>query len=212
MTKVKICGIRSVDVALAAYTAGADFLGFNFVPSSRRFIHPEAARKIVEQLPSTVKIVGVFQDEPLEAIKRVIEDLRLDFVQLHGNEPVSYSHPLTQYAGVIKRFSIYDGKPLEAQLDNMKSFDVDYVLLDRRQQGYGDPVQIETARYFARHTPVFLAGGLMPETVAEVVRLVQPFAVDVAGGIEADGDSDAELMARFIEAVKTAMPRKGKKK
>ncbi len=199
--KVKICGIRTVEAAHAAVVAGADFLGFNFVTDSRRYIAPERAREIVEQLTMNVKIVGVFRDESLETILSIIDLLKLDFVQLHGKEPAKQTE-LTQYAGVIKVIQPIPGKSAEELLEEMKAYDADYFLLDRTIQGEGEMVSLDVAAYLAKHVRLFLAGGLTPENVAYAVRQALPYGVDVAGGIEMDGEQDIEKIGKFIPNAK----------
>lgn len=199
--KVKICGIRTVEAAHEAVTAGADLLGFNFVPASRRYITPEEAKDIVEQLTMNVKIVGVFRDESLEKILRIVDLLKLDFVQLHGKEPAGKSE-LTQYAGVIKVIQSIPGKSPEELLEEMKTYDVDYYLLDRAIQGEGEMASLRLASFLAKHVRLFLAGGLTPENVAYAVRQSQPFGVDVAGGVETDGEQDLEKIRKFIRNAK----------
>lgn len=199
--KVKICGIRTVEAAHAAVTSGADFLGFNFVPASRRYITPENAREIVEQLTMNVKIVGVFRDEGVETMLRIIDLLKLDFVQLHGKEPEG-KHELTQYAGVIRVMEPIPGKSSEELLEEMKTYDVDYYVLDRAIQGEGEMVSLDLGAYLAKHVRLFIAGGLTPENVAYVVRQARPFGVDVAGGIETDGEQDVEKIRKFIRNAK----------
>ena len=90
MINVKICGIRSEMAAKAAVYAGARFLGFNFVPGSKRRIGPAIAKQIIDQVGNQVKIVGVFQNQPVEEVNRIVEELDLDLVQLHGDEDSIY--------------------------------------------------------------------------------------------------------------------------
>lgn len=199
--KVKICGIRTVDMAQAAVAAGADFLGFNFVPSSPRFLSVSAARDIIEHLGMNIKIVGVFQDETMEHIQQAINELKLDFVQLHGNEPPAFAE-LTQDAGVIKSLRLSGSDMVEAVKETMSTYDVDYFLLDRSAQGEGPMVDFMIARSLAQDLPLFLAGGLTPENVSEAVRIVRPYAVDVASGIETDGEPDPDRIRKFVARAK----------
>ena len=82
-TKVKICGIRTLESAQTAFGAGADFLGFNFVSSSPRYVKPELAKEIISKLKKSVKIVGVFQNAKIDLINKIVDLLSLDFIQLH---------------------------------------------------------------------------------------------------------------------------------
>lgn len=189
--KVKICGIRSLEAAKAAIDAGADFLGFNFVPSSKRYIDPNIAKKIIEQIEGKVKMVGVFQNAKVFEISRIASDLRLDFVQLHGDEDDKY---ITQIKfPIIKTINVYS-KPNEI---NTK-----YLLIDRENRDKAKVVDQDKARMIARGYPVFLAGGLTPENVADAVERVSPFGVDVAGGVETNGKQDLKKIRAFIKNAK----------
>lgn len=200
-TKVKICGIRTYDAAKESIQAGADFLGFNFVSSSARYIKPEDAREIISMVSPEIKIVGVFQNEELKMIKKMIDFLKLDFVQLHGSEPYSYSQ-LTQYAGVIKTFLLPFGFDNKRVIQEMEKYNVDYFLLDREIQGEGVPIDTYKVKELSERFPLFLAGGLTYDTVIEAIRIVQPFGVDVASGIETEGRQDLDKIRKFIDLVK----------
>ncbi|MBI4067427.1 phosphoribosylanthranilate isomerase [Candidatus Gottesmanbacteria bacterium] len=199
--KVKICGIRTLEAARASVDAGADFLGFNFVKSSKRYIDPVKAKEIISMLLPEIKIVGVFQNEEIKMIKEIVDLLKIDFVQLHGTESARYSR-LTQYAGIIKTFLLpfdFDSQKLRGE---MEKYNVDYFLLDRGIQGEGTPINTYKVRELSLHFPVFLAGGLNPENVSESIRIAQPYAVDVAGGIETGGEQDIGKIREFIRNAK----------
>ncbi len=199
--KVKICGIRTLEAAMTGIKAGADFLGFNFVASSKRYTDPLQAKEIISTFSSTVKIVGVFKDEGMGNIKKLIDFLKLDFVQLHGSESPSYGQ-LTQYAGVIKSLSLpfdFSSKKVSAE---MSKYNVDYFLLDREIQGEGIPINGYKIRELSRQYPVFLAGGLTSENVGMAIKIAKPFGVDVAGGIETEGREDLNKIREFIHMAK----------
>ena len=200
-TKVKICGIRNLEAANVSMRAGADFLGFNLVSSSKRYIEPKAVREIVEKLPREIKIVGVFQNESMEDMKELIDFLKLDFVQLHGSESYDYS-ALTQYAGVIKVLKFYQNNKFSDIEKEMKMYDVDYFLLDRPVQGEGAMVNLGMAAEISRKYKIFFAGGVSVENVGAIIERVRPYAVDVAGGVESEGEMDLEKIQSFIEKVK----------
>lgn len=191
---VKICGIRSFEAAQAAVDAGAHFLGFNFVPSSKRYINPKEALKIIKSIrgkmnkaPLRVKIVGVFQDTEIDYVNEMSANLGLDFVQLHGRENNDYINKV----GVPAMKSV----TLKDQLSKIKA---KYFILDRTNRGRGRMVDFKKAARLAVKFPIFYAGGLNPENVADVINKVQPFAVDVAGGIETNGYQDTEKIKLFI--------------
>ncbi len=189
--KVKICGIRSLEAAKVAVEAGADFLGFNFVPTSRRFIKPDDALKIIKSIIGQVKIVGVFQNADIEYLNDLARKLELDFVQLHGSENNDYINNVD--IPIIKSVSL---------VDTLQKIPAKYFLLDRIKRGTGKMVDFEKAAKLASDFPLFYAGGLNPDNVLEVVRKVKPFAVDVAGGVETEGMQNLEKIRLFVKNAK----------
>jgi phosphoribosylanthranilate isomerase len=196
--KVKICGIRDLAAAQAAIAAGADFLGFNFVLGSRRYIRPENAANIIDQVRGKVGIVGVFCDAPLETVQQLAETLQLDAVQLHGDESPEYVSALK--VPVIKAIAVPEAADAQTLIDNMQPYGKNVrFLLDRATQGVGKPVSLTIARELASQFPCFVAGGLAQDTVANVVAAVTPYGVDVAGGVERSGQTDTVLVRSFIK-------------
>lgn len=171
--KVKICGIRTLDAAQTAVEAGADFLGFNFVKSSKRYIKPELAKKIISQLKGKAKIVGVFENAETNYINRIVNLLGLDFIQLH------------------------EKRIIKSTKDNTS-----YLLVDRKTQGVGKLPNLNKSEALAKSAEIFFAGGLTPENVSSIVKTVKPYAVDVAGGIETNGFQDLNKIKEFIKKVK----------
>jgi phosphoribosylanthranilate isomerase len=199
--KVKICGItRPEDAALAA-RAGADAIGLNFWPRSRRRVDVEQARRIVEALPPLVAAVGVFVNQPRADVLAIAARARLQVVQLHGDEPpdACEGFPLP----VWKALRLASPLPL-AWLDEWKG--VQGFVLDAADPGYGGSGRTcdwECAREAAARAPVVLAGGLTPDNVAAAIRAVRPWAVDVASGVEsAPGVKDPEKVAAFVRRAK----------
>jgi phosphoribosylanthranilate isomerase len=199
---VKICGITRADDALAAARLGADALGFNFWPRSKRYLPPSEARAIVRRLPSFVTAVGVFVDPTREDVLRAVEQAGIGVAQLHGDEPPALCAALP--VPVLKGIRL-DGPRSLAQL---ASYEVQAFLLDAPSAGYGgsgSTCDWSLAAEIARELPVVLAGGLTPENVSEAVRAVRPWAVDVASGVEsAPGVKDPERMRLFLERAKEA--------
>lgn len=195
MTLVKICGIRTVEAAMTAYEAGADFMGFILVPGSKREISPADARSIIRQTGERSTYVGVFKNQPAEFIKQMIEYIPLNYVQLHGDESPEYRKSID--VPVIKAFTQLDS-------EQMKRYMVEYYLLDRKIQGSGDTPDLKESKKIAEMFPVMFAGGLTPDNVQEVIRSVRPKAVDVSGGIETDGKQDIEKIKKFIRNAKSA--------
>ena len=197
--KVKICGIRCIEAAKVAMEEGADFLGFNFVPTSKRYIDPTLATKIINsmnkffpwEIKGGIKIVGIFQNAESTYVNDVASKLGLDFVQLHGNENNEYIDQIK--VSVIKAINVYD---------QLQELHTDYFLLDRAKQGEGEMVDLKKGTQIASKFRLFLAGGLTPDNVAELIRTVKPFAVDVAGGIETDGKESLNKIRAFIKNAK----------
>lgn len=190
--KVKICGVRTLAAAEAAISAGADYLGFNFVKASKRNISVERAKEIASVVKGKVTLVGVFQNAESIEVNRIAEEVGLDFVQLHGQEDNVYIEKIQ--VPVIKSFTIFD---------NAENIHAQYVMLDRVVQGKGDIVDLEKAKTYARRFSLFLAGGLNPDNIENIVKKVRPYAVDVASGVETNGEQDLEKIKLFIERVKT---------
>ena len=198
--KVKICGVRTKENALTAVEAGADFLGFNFVKISKRYVDPAVAQEIISVIQGKAKIVGVFQNAEVDYINKIAQDLKLDYVQLHGDEDMEVISKL--FTPVIKSVGVANSQTVEEIMSMLKTFTVDYFLLDRLKQGEGEMIDAEKAFIIAGEFPSFLAGGLTPENVEELVKQVKPFGVDVAGGIETNGEQDPEKVRLFIQNAK----------
>ncbi len=198
---VKICGIRSEMAAKAAVYAGAKFLGFNFVSGSKRRISPEIAKQIIDQVKNQVKIVGVFQNQKVEEVNRIVSILDLDFVQLHGDEDEQFVEEVER--PVIKVLQLETDFDLTGVLKEMNKYTCDYFLLDREKQGKGKMLNSKHLSIIAKEKSIFVAGGLTTDNVAEVVRQVRPFGVDVAGGIETSRVEDTEKIKLFIERAKS---------
>ena len=200
--KVKICGIQTLEAAQAASDAGADFLGFNFVRSSKRYIEPKKAKEICSQLRSnSINIVGVFQNEKFDVVNKLVSSLKLDYVQLHGNESPEYIS-LIQGTGIIKSFSLDADFDLEETMKKISKYKADYILLDRKKQGRGELLNLDKVSRLTKLFPIILAGGLYPENVSRVLSIAKPYAVDVAGGVEVNGKKDKEKIVQFIKLAK----------
>ena len=202
MTHVKFCGIKSIEDALAAIDAGADYLGFNFYPGSVRHIEPEDCKRITAVLKSdhpSIHLVGVFVNMPVAEIQSIRQQCLLDLVQLHGDEsPADLAHlgstAYKAFRGIPDRLEEYlhKGKPA--------------FLLDAASSaaygGTGVKADWPAAARLAVDYNFFLAGGLTPENVAEAITRVHPWGVDVASGVETvPGVKDVKKMKAFANAV-----------
>jgi phosphoribosylanthranilate isomerase len=206
MVHVKICGITNAADAQAATEAGADFIGFNFYEKSPRYISPAEAAKIREQLPANVKAVGVFVNIKASSVAAVSESLRFDAAQLHGDETPEIAAAVSRTVPVIKVFLV---EP-EFRLGTFDEYpDAFAFLLDAaftgQYGGTGHCSDWDVARQAATSRRIILAGGLKVENVAAAVRIVRPYAVDVASGVETrPGKKDRGLLREFIQEVRRA--------
>jgi len=203
MTKIKICGIKTLNDALAAIEAGADYLGFNFYRRSVRFIEKRACAEITSVLKkehSQIKLVGVFVNALVEEIKDILDTCSLDLAQLHGDETAEMLKALDG-----KAYKAFRGIP--ESLDGFVRSESPAFLVDASVKGVyggsGVTADWNGAAELAQKYPLLLAGGLTPENVAEAVRQVKPWGVDVASGVEsAPGEKDASKMKAFVRAVR----------
>ena len=199
---VKICGVRSADDARAAVDAGADLLGVNFVRSSPRYLDPHAARALAGAVPG-VPLVGVFVDAPRDEVAAVAAHVGLAGLQFHGDEPPAYCRGWRQWT--IKALRAVPGDDLARRA---ATYDTTYVLVDSHVAGVagGTGVALDLAAVAGVPSArLFVAGGLRPDTVAEVVRRVRPHGVDVASGVEhSPGVKDHGKIQEFIRRAKAA--------
>jgi phosphoribosylanthranilate isomerase len=196
--KLKVCGITSLEDARAAIECGADYLGFNFYPKSPRYIAPAKAHEIIGKLRRAVVTVGIFVNEsrPEDVIK-ILGTSGAQIAQLHGDEDPRYCQ-LVGASRVIKALRL--GEDFEVR--RVLEYPSAAILLDtfdpKLYGGTGKTGNWEIAREAAKLTKLFLAGGLSPENIAEAVRKVEPFAVDVNSGVEsAPGRKDQEKLQRI---------------
>lgn len=192
-TRVKICGITRVEDALAATTLGANYLGFVFVKDSPRYIDPVMARNITTALTTEAapphSRVGVFRNPSREEILRTIDVAQLDVIQIHGNF-VDVDFP------TIHAFQV------QGSLPNTKTR-ADYVLFDTGG-GTGRTFDWALLKNFPRTKPFFLAGGINPENVQEAIAKANPYAVDLATGVESSpGIKDRGKLKAFFEALQS---------
>jgi phosphoribosylanthranilate isomerase len=203
MIKIKICGITNLDDALASADMGADALGFNFYKKSPRYIEPDKAAEIIAQLPPFIIPIAIFVNEREERIREILAGTCIQGVQFHGDETPEFCQRFG--TRVIKAFQVKDKESLK----HMAHYRVSAYLLD----SYRDGLRGGTGTTFDWHLAVvaktfgkvILAGGLTPENVTEAVKLVQPYGVDVAGGVEKEkGVKDHAKIKKFITEVRRA--------
>ena len=217
MTKIKICGIKTVTDALAAIHAGADYLGFNFYPKSARFIEKESCAEITSVLKKDyprIKLVGVFVNSPVEDVNDILETCSLDLAQLHGDETPemvkAFNGKAFKAIRLSSETSVYpflksvseSVHPFAKQSVDNPAFLVD-AAVKGLYGGSGVTADWSAAAELAKKYPLLLAGGLTAENVAEAVGRVKPWGVDVASGVEsAPGEKDAGKMVEFVKEVK----------
>lgn len=222
--KIKICGLTRAADALAAVEAGADAIGFIFVPG-RRQVKPMEVRQIVENLPPFVSVGGVFADQEIKTISEIRNFCELDFIQLHGRETPLYCRqlgghiikalhlPLSE-ASLDPSLPTLSGEPMGRDRQEISGVLEDYpvqaFLLDTytkgKSGGTGQPFNWKSALWLkGLDKKIIVSGGLKPANVAEAVSVWKPYAVDVASGVElSPGQKDPELIEEFIRAVHQA--------
>ena len=207
MVRVKICGITNWADAELALEAGANALGFNFYAPSPRYIPPSHAQMIVSRMPPGVDAVGVFVNAPFAKANEIGLTVDLDVFQLHGDETPEIVAEFSESWPLIKAFRVGP----EFRAEQLASFagHTDFFLLDGFSEvargGTGNSFDWSTALEAKRYGRLFLSGGLTPENVAEAIRQVRPFAVDVCSGVEASpGKKDAARVRDFIRIVQEA--------
>jgi len=214
MFRIKICGITNREDALVVAQSGADALGLNFFPASPRYIPPRTAQDIVETLPTGMVKVGLFVGAPAADVCRWFDELHLDLIQIHGDEPPEYLPQLGDRP-VMRAFRVGPGgaRTVLEYLERCRDLAAlpRCVLLDALVAGkYGGTGKLAdwniAKEYLAGDNmpPLVLAGGLTPQNVAEAIRTVRPAAVDVAGGVESSpGHKDPIAVASFAQAART---------
>jgi phosphoribosylanthranilate isomerase len=203
VTKIKICSLKTLPDALAAIHAGADYLGFNFYAKSVRCIEMDACAHITSVLKQEypdIKLVGVFVNSPVDEIRNILEVCSLAMAQLHGDETPELLNALDG-----KAFKAFRGVP--HSVNGFAREKAPALLVDAAVKGsYGGTgvtADWPAAAELAHRYPLLLAGGLTPENVAQAVRQVRPWGVDVASGVEsAPGEKDASKMKAFVQAMR----------
>ncbi|HEY3373521.1 MAG TPA: phosphoribosylanthranilate isomerase [Candidatus Aquicultor sp.] len=214
MTRVKICGITNTEDALLAVDLGANAVGFVFAESPRQ-VKPEAAARIIKELPPFVTTVGVFVNHQAGEVKTIGEYCGLDVLQFHGEETASYCRLFKQK--VIKAFRMKNYTEIEEWIFHENEFEAETLLdpsanvaaflVDAYARGqYGGTglhLNWELVRNLESRKPLILAGGLNHKNVALAVKVVKPYAVDVSSGIEIKpGKKDRYRMREFMKVIK----------
>jgi phosphoribosylanthranilate isomerase len=204
-TRIKVCGLTRAEDVEACCGLDVELIGFNFWPRSKRYIAPKDAKPLRALLGPETRAVGVFVDRGVEEVARIVRDVGLDAVQLHGDEqPEDYRGVGAEIIQVV-RMSNADSVPDRVAFPEIRS-----VLLDARTEGYGGSGQrfdwslVRSAQRKLQRD-VLLAGGLTPDNVHRAIEEAEPWGVDVASGVESSpGVKDAALLRAFVAAVRSA--------
>ena len=197
MTYIKMCGLSQECDIKAVNEIKPEYIGFVFWTKSKRYISPEKALELKQMIDENIKAVGVFVDESIEKVAELLENGVIDIAQLHGNETQEYIFSLRKLTKkpVIQAFRISSSGDIEKALKST----ADMILLDAGM-GNGKIFDWSLIRGITR--PYFLAGGLNCENIAEAMKMLKPYAVDVSSGIETDGLKDIKKMTAFAKAVR----------
>ena len=194
MTKIKFCGLKRIEDIKYANELKPDFIGFVFAPKSKRFVDADTARELKNLLDTEIKAVGVFVDEDINVVTKLLKDGIIDIAQLHGSEDEEYIKSLRAICDkpIIKAFTIVSKDDIKKANEST----ADYILLDSGK-GSGETFDWDLIKEVNR--PYFLAGGLTLDNVENAVKTLHPFVVDVSSGIETDGFKDFDKMCRFVQ-------------
>lgn len=197
MTKIKLCGISRPEDIVAVNQWKPDYIGFVFYKKSVRYVSPEKARRLKEQLLPGIQSVGVFVNEAPEVIAELLEEGVIDAAQLHGQENSQYLHTLRGLTchPLIQAIQIHSRDDLYKAADNT----ADFLLLD---SGAGTGQTFDWNLLKNIRQDFFLAGGLDAQNVADAICQVHPYGVDVSSGIETNGKKDKDKIAAFVAAVR----------
>ena len=192
MTKVKICGLSTVEAVETAVLAGADYIGFVFAESKRQ-VSLEQAHELAKLVTGKTKIVGVFVSPSLEDLEQAIAQVPLDIVQIHGMFDEALIPKIS--VPVIRAIQLSDQ---EAQVSSQ----ADYLLFDAPVAGSGQTFDWDLLKDQKIQQDFFIAGGLTVDNVRQARETFQPYALDVSSGVETDGHKDIEKIKAFIEGAK----------
>ena len=199
MVKVKICGLRRPEDIEAANVAKPDYVGFIFVPETKRYVKPDLAASFRRDLAADIQTVGVFVNAPIEEIVAICQAGTIDLVQLHGEEDHAYIAHLKGQVDqdVIKSVAVGDALVVDPN-------QADYLLFDSLSPSRGGSGKIFDWQMVSAYQekPFFLAGGLGVENIEEALKVVRPYAVDASSSLETDGVKDPVKMQEFVAKIR----------
>lgn len=198
MTRIKFCGLSRYSDIDAVNLLKPDYIGFVFAIKSKRYISTSLAADLKQKLDCHIEAVGVFVNEPIDNIVKLLNNQTIDIAQLHGSESDDYVLSLRKQSSkpIIKAYSVKTPEDVELA----RQSPADFILLDSGSGGTGETFDWSLLRSITR--PFFLAGGLSIDNVGNALEKLEPFAVDVSSGIETNGVKDIIKMTSFVKAVR----------
>lgn len=198
MTKIKLCGIKTIQDIKIINEYMPEYIGFIFAPKSKRYITKQTAIHLKNALNEKISAVGVFVNEDAETVAQLLNDNVIDIAQLHGDETEEYIKNLRNITQkpVIKAFKIENAQDIQKAQQST----ADFVILDSGKGGTGKVFDWLVIKDLDR--PYFLAGGLNTDNIKTALVSLSPYAVDVSSGIETDGSKDADKVAEFVKIVR----------
>ncbi|MCM8772015.1 MAG: phosphoribosylanthranilate isomerase [Candidatus Omnitrophica bacterium] len=208
MIEIKICGFKRRKDIIDAINCGIKWIGLNFYEKSPRYINEKEAKMLIENLPEEVKKIGVFVNPNEKELFEMIKKINLNGVQLHGNEPPSL---LKKLKNLFPNLIVIKGIRVKNKIDLLKKIkkykNADYFLLDKYEKnlfgGTGKIIRKDLSEISLPWDKIFIAGGINPENVKDILKKYKPFGIDIASGVEiAPGIKDIEKIKKLINEVK----------
>ncbi len=198
MKKIKLCGLKSLDDIEIINKYNPEYIGFVFYKKSKRYIDYRMAKILKNALNKNILAVGVFVNEDINTVVKLLNQNIIDIAQLHGNESENYIKTLKKLTNkpIIKAFKVENALDIQ----KAKQSQADFVLLDSGTGGTGETFNWSLIKNFER--PYFLAGGLSIENIKTALDMLSPYALDVSSGIETSGKKDPEKIKAFIQTVR----------
>lgn len=226
MNRIKICGLKRMEDILAVNEYKPEYIGFVFA-NTKRFVSDELAAELKSALDKRIRAVGVFVNEPIAHVVKLVSEGTIDAIQLHGQENLNYVNqlkeelakipkcyiPLIKAVGIDASLEVTEEKEADIikenqrLIDEAKALQVDYLLFDAKVKGSlgGSGKQFDIAGLPSDEAigmPYFLAGGIGLHNVKQLIALRNPYGIDVSSAVETDGSKDKEKIKEFIETVR----------
>lgn len=198
MTKIKLCGLKSLNDIEIINKYNPEYIGFIFYKKSKHYIDYKTAKMLKNALNKNILAVGVFVNEDINTVVKLLNENIIDIAQLHGNESENYIKTLKKLTNktIIKAFKVEN----TLDIKKAKQSQADFVLLDSGTGGTGQTFNWSLIDDFNK--PYFLAGGLSIENIKTALDMLSPYALDVSSGIETSGKKDPEKIKAFIQTVR----------